>query len=230
MAEEKRLQLNVGTVEVRDDLLYPFYHIDNRYADVSWIEDRGSNLIQRDNVISAVTITLNPEFNELQLRTNNDLFTALAATAAVGIILYFVLGCIVCVCVTRQFENYLVSELYAAKEDELIGKQDMGGEDSDANEESGCCGCGSSKSTRLRGYTSASFHNEIFGKDEEILNTSEVSCFKRWCCCLMTCGRKRSIETIFNKARRSIAQELNVTSIIKAQRQGDAICKIIRKD
>lgn len=146
-----------------------------------------------------------------------------------AIVLYFILAMVVSCLVDKKFENYLVSELYTATETEEAAVEAEG--DDDEAQSSGCCSCSKESISRLRYHTASAFHNEIFGKDDKILNRSKVGCSYRICrylkCC---CGQRRRIERIFMKGRRITAQELNITSLIKAQRQSEALSQIMSKD
>ena len=44
------------------------------------------------------------------------------------------------------------------------------------------------------------------------------------------CCRKRRVDKVFAKARSLTTQELNITSMIKAQRQSSAICEIVKHE
>lgn len=150
-----------------------------------------------------------------ELRIENSVWMQVALLGGFGIVFYYFLGMFVCCLTETKFENYLASELFS------IAEIMEGDEQSTA----------SSKMTMKRGSTSSGFHNEIFGKDEEILNRGIVGCSYNLCrilsCC---CSPKRRIDLAFEKARSLTNQELNITSMIKAQRQNTALCEIMKRD
>ena len=160
----------------------------------------------------------------------NSVWGYVALVGGAAIVLYYVFNMIVCCLVNKKFENYLVSELYTATEGAADPNNPDAVEDDEDAPPAGCCS-GRDSMTRKRHHTPNNFHNEIFGQDEKILDRSRVGCSYRWCrylkCC---CGPRRRIEKVFMKARRMTAQELNITSLIKAQRQSAALCEIMNKE
>lgn len=91
-----------------------------------------------------------------------------------AIVLYYILGFMVCCLVNKKFENYLASELYMATEAVVVD----GGEGGDVEPAAGCCG-GKSALTVLRNHTKKSFYNDIIGKDEQVLNCGNVGCMSK---------------------------------------------------
>lgn len=87
----------------------------------------------------------------------------------------------------------------------------------------GCCS-GNPKITTKRGLIPARFHNEIVKEDDEVLDLGRVGCFKRIFCC----ANMSKIGKIFDKGIALQAQELNITSLIKAQRESQAACELLR--
>lgn len=145
---------------------------------------------------------------------NNSIWVHVALLGGFAICLYLLLNMIVCCCVSKKFENYLASELFTISE--LVEGVDKDQVDS-------------SSMTMKRSSTPSSFHNEIFGKDDDILNRGAYGMCSNFCrmltCC---CSSKRRIDLAFEKARKQTAEELNITSLIKAQRQSTAICQIMK--
>ena len=74
--------------------------------------------------------------------------------------------------------------------------------------------------------TSLDFHNEIIPAGEKTLNLARVGFFHRLfcCCCRATRGGK-----IFAKARQLNAQELNITAIIRSQRESKAAAELLKE-
>ena len=102
---------------------------------------------------------------------------------------------------STKFKNYMASELYTVDENELKGM------------------------TTTRTLTTMGFHNEIIPAKDRVLALSRVSFIHRLfcCCCRLTRGAK-----IFSKARDMSNQELNITSIIKSQRESKAALELLR--
>ena len=75
------------------------------------------------------------------------------------------------------------------------------------------------------------FHNEIYNRDEMILDHRRMGGCKKFCymflCC---CSGKRQADKVFAKARMLASEELNITSIIKAQRQTAALASLAKGD
>ena len=79
-----------------------------------------------------------------------------------------------------------------------------------------------------RSFINRSFHNEIIGEDEKTLNKAKVNMCCRALSCMTCCCKANRSERIFRKARIYNEQELNITSIIKAQREAMAACNLLR--
>ena len=79
-----------------------------------------------------------------------------------------------------------------------------------------------------RSFVNRSFHNEIIGEEEKTLNKAKVNVCCRALSCLTCCCKANRSERLFRKARLYNEQELNVTSIIKAQREAMAACNLLR--
>ena len=151
-----------------------------------------------------------------QLENSYLIWFAILGGVTIG--LYVVLYALEYCLTIKSFQNYMASELYYIPE-----------EANDQDEPSGCC---SSKPTdgltRKRYAISRDFHNEIIPEDGKILNTSRVaSCCKIFRLCTCCCKRRR-IERIFQRARVFNRQELNITSIIKSQRESQAAIELLK--
>lgn len=113
-----------------------------------------------------MSIFENPSFTQFESRATNSVWVDTAMLGGFAIVLYFVLNMIVCCCVNKKFENYLVSELYMATEaGATVAGDGTEGEDADditPASEKGCCG-GRSMLSRFRYHIPQRFHNEIFG-------------------------------------------------------------------
>jgi hypothetical protein len=202
---------------------------------LEWLEPAPSRIIQNDlKIVASVAMDQNIVKKEIQFRAENSAWGYAALVGGFGIVLYYIFNCMVCCCVNKKFENYLVSELYTAAE--IGGAAEATGDGVDGEEEEpvasgGCCSRSADSITRKRMHKPSNFHNEIFGEDEKILNRSKVGCSYRWCrYMLICCRRRRHIEKVFMKGRRLTAQELNITSLIKAQRQSAALCEVMNKE
>ena len=105
----------------------------------------------------------NSVYNQVELRVHNSIWVHLAILGGFAVVLYYVLGMIVCCCVSTKFENYLASELYMATEAVV----NAAGEDvNDAPEsDAGCCGR-RSMLQRYRHHIPSRFYNPIFGADD----------------------------------------------------------------
>ena len=176
---------------------------------------------------------------EIQFRAENSAWGYVALVGGFGIVLYYVFNFIVCCCVNKKFENYLVSELYTATEPGGAAEPTGDGVDAEEDEEAassgGCCRM-NTPLTKNRSYKPSMFHNEIFGEDEKVLNRGKLGCCYRmckfhWCySCLLCCRRRNHIERVFRVGRLLTKQELNITSLIKAQRQSAALCEVMNKE
>ena len=176
-------------------------------------------------MLAAVTIErdLNRYLIERQLENSYIVWFALVGGLMIG--MYVVLYALEYFLTFKSFQNYMASELYYIPQEVA---------DNDANElnqaeSSGCC---SSKPTdgltRKRYAITRDFHNEIIPEDGKILNVSRVaSCCKIFRLCTCCCKRRR-IERIFQRARVFNAQELNITSIIKSQRESQAAIELLQ--
>ena len=225
----------VAKMKTTEDLFQPFHdRADGEYL-LEWIEPAPSRIIQNDNkIVASVAMDQNHVKKEIQFRAENSAWGYTALVGGFAIVLYYVFNCMVCCCVSKKFENYLVSELYTAADPgaaEATG-DGVDGEEDEPVASGGCCSCRSAETiTRKRMHKPSNFHNEIFGEDEKILNRSKVGCSYRWCrYMLICCRRRRHIEKVFMKGRRLTAQELNITSLIKAQRQSAALCEVLNKE
>ena len=211
-AEDYRLKLNPGSMQKRQSLFWPFYSFEEEDFDLFSIKHDDTRVLQRDNTIAAVSIVENAVYAEYMFLANNTIWGHLAFLGGFAIVLYYILGMFVCCCTSKKFENYLASELYMATEAVVNAE---GQEVSEAPEsDAGCCG-GRSMLSRYRHHIPARFYNAIFDQEAQILNRSEDGCMRNYLRCL--CPRRR-VERIFMKARRHTAEELNITSMIKAQR------------
>ena len=79
-----------------------------------------------------------------------------------------------------------------------------------------------------RSFINRSFHNEIIGEDVKTLNKAKVNMCCRALSCMTCCCKANRSERLFRKARLYNEQELNITSIIKAQREAVAACNLLR--
>lgn len=100
-----------------------------------------------------------------------------------------------------KFKNYVASELYTVEEEM---KETL---------------------TMKRGLLGFSFFNEIIPADGKPLNLGKVSFFYRlfWCCCRLSKAGKT-----FSKARELSTQELNISSIVKSQRESKAAVHLLK--
>ncbi len=124
-------------------------------------------------------------------------------------------------CLTRsKFDNYIASELFQVESGQApSGKKNEDGEDADEDEGAGCCGSSDPNSGMMkkRSMLPREFHNEIFTRDEMVLDNSKMGVMKKICCIFTCCCRSnRHADKVFAKARRLASDELNITSIIKA--------------
>ena len=77
--------------------------------------------------------------------------------------------------------------------------------------------------TTTRGPLSTGFHNEIISAKSKVLDLKKVGILSRiFCCCCRRSGK------IFAKARSMTSEELNISSIIKAQRDTNAAIELLR--
>ena len=201
--QEHVMQMTLGEVKKRDNMLEPFHGslTEESYQLVDY-EERQYRQLQEDKAVAAVTMVRNPMKRVVDIKAEVNLLFAFALLGGFALVFYIILDMIVCCCTYTKFENYLASELFTISE--LVdGENDQGGS--------------SSSMTMKRGHTPSCFHNEILGKEDEILNRSSVGMSYNLCriltCC---CGTKRRIDLAFDKARKLTHQELNITSLIKA--------------
>ena len=176
----------------------------------------------KGDVLAAVTIErdLNRYLTVREINNSYAIWFALLGGMAVG--LYIVLYALEYFLTYKAFQNYMASELYYIPEeveDPLKIKQPKA---------IGCCASRPTDGLTTKRSVPRDFHNEIIPEDGRILNSSRVA---SWCkifrLCTCCCKRRR-IERIFMKARVFNAQELNITSIIKSQRESQAALELLR--
>ena len=176
----------------------------------------------KGDVLAAVTIErdLNRYLTVREINNSYAIWFALLGGMVVGLyILFYALEFFL---TYKSFQNYMASELYYIPEeveDPLGIKQP---------EPKGCCASRPTDGLTTTRSVSRDFHNEIIPEDGRVLNSSRVA---SWCkifrLCTCCCKRRR-IERIFMKARVFNAQELNITSIIKSQRESQAALELLR--
>lgn len=177
---------------------------------------------ERPDTMAAVTIELDMNLKMVERSVDESYASWLAKVGGLAFALFIVFYILEFLLTNKTFLNYMASELYYIPEaiDDILGAK---------QEPDGCCSSKPADSlTRQRYGVSRDFHNEIIPEGGAILNSSRVS---SWCkifrICTCCCTRRR-IERIFKKARVYNAQELNITSIIKAQRDSQAAIKLLQ--
>ena len=136
-------------------------------------------------------------------------------TGGIALILYILFFFLEYCWSNRKFKDYMASELYYTPEDVLA--MEGAGAKVDNMGVSG-----------KRSFINRSFHNEIIDEEEKTLNKAKVNVCCRALSCLSCCCKANRSERLFRKARLYNEQELNVTSIIKAQREAMAACNLLR--
>ena len=228
MPENNVMQLTLGKVNTRQDFLKPFADFDEKEFHMDWLLNNGKEILSVDskpNAIASVTIEKNSEGFAIEVVAENSIILAVGIFGGIAVVTYMILAELEHCLTNKKFENYLASELYSAEALEPV--LEAGAEKKSCCKKMLCCGRNSSVS-RMRHHIPSGFHNEVIGENDEILDRSKVGIwFKKYrvfnaiCCC--TCKRTR-IDRIFLKARKLTDQELNITSIIKVQRQSAALC------
>ena len=229
MIEDNFFSLQNGKVESQDNMYWPYLDLFEdeveETEEYSFRLQRGRTVGYKDdrpNVLAAVTIERDLNLYKTQWKEQNSISVWFALLSGYAFGLYVVFYSLEYFCTFKSFQNYMASELYYIPEE--VEKTAF-----DEEPERGCCESRPTDGlTRNRAMVSRDFHNEIIKEDGRILNSRTVY---GWCkifrvCCF--CCKRRRIERIFKKARVYNAQELNITSIIKSQRESQAALEILR--
>ena len=226
MVEDNFFSLQVGQLTSSDNRYQPFAEFEEEEWPMGlWELQRGRTVGYKDldikpNVLAAVTIErdLNLYKTERVVQSSYAVWFAMLGGVTVG--LYIIFYGLEYFLTFKSFQNYMASELYYIPEEveDPLGLN---------QEEPGCCGSRKTDGLTRERTISRDFHNEIIPEDGKVLNTSRVA---SWCKIFRLCScccRRRRIERIFKKARVYNAQELNVTSIVKSQRESQAALQIL---
>lgn len=150
-------------------------------------------------MLASLTIERDLDLTMIKRDLDNSVATIVGLVGGFALLVWLMFY-VVDMCFTMtKFRNYMASELYSASEGEPSGL------------------------TSTRSLTSMGYHNAIFPAKEKTLNLSRVTICHRMLCCQIGKGPR-----IFAKARDYTAQELNITSIIKSQRESQAAIELLR--
>ena len=190
-----------GRVDQHNDILRPFHDFDSTEDDVMWMSGPtfGGFLDNvKPNQLAGIALERDLDLYMTEIRLENSGFEMAGLVGGLAVVT-FLLFFVLDHCWTMpKFKNYMASELYHAAPEEMVSM--------------------SSK----RGMVGYSFWNEIHDTDGKPLNLNRVTCWHRiFCCC--TRGRR-----LFSEARKLTGQELNVASIVKAQRESKAAMEILK--
>lgn len=164
---------------------------------------RGQTLSYKDqtvkNALAALTIERDLDLVRTSWKLHNNIANVVALIGGFALSVWLIFFMLADCCTRRKFENYMASELYTVAEED------------------------SKKMLSKRGLLSYGFFNEINPADGKTLNTNRVNICNRIFFCCKTKGGK-----IFAMARELNAQELNIASIIKSQRESKAAVTLLK--
>ncbi len=236
--ENNMIKLTLGELKTSEELLRPFYDWNEKQDQLFWLERAQSTIYAGDDdkIISAVTIEQNMDLHRIVMKAENSAFYQLGIFGGFAIVLYMILRELESCCSKSKFENYLAAELFqvnSGQKASTVKPAEDGEEEGEKKSAGGCCGGGDANAGLMRKRTMLpkEFHNEIYDRDEMILDHRRMGGCKKFCfmflCC---CSSKRQADKVFAKARMLASQELNVTSIVKAQRQTAALASLAKGD
>lgn len=119
MPENNVLQMTLGVVNTRQNLLQPFAYYDDKEYAMEWFVEKGREILSiadKPNAVASVTIEKNSEAFAIDVVAENSILLAAGIFGGIAIIVYIILAHVESFLTTKKFENYLVSELYSAAE------------------------------------------------------------------------------------------------------------------
>ena len=193
--------------------------MDETNEDLQWImrSRAGSFIDDREQVLSAVTIEMNLDTAEIEFVWDNAILPRIGVISGILVFIFILLQMMDECCTRRKFDNYIASELYSVDSDKIkqeMSSQKSRAENGDSGDEQEVKDIMTDKKSSARGY-----YNEILSKNNKMLNKGKVSL-----CGSICCG-SRKVEKVFSSARICTNQELNITSIVKAQRESNFLIK-----
>jgi hypothetical protein len=145
-----------------------------------------------------VTIERDLSFFSTEFRLENSVIIMASLMGGLALLVWLLFYILDYCWTITKFKNYMASELYT------VGENDF------------------KEMVSARGHLPLGFHNEIIPVDGKTLNLTKVGfCCRLFCCCSR--GNK-----IFSKARDMTATELNISSIVKSQRDSKASLELLR--
>ena len=223
----------MGIVASSESMLRPFYDWNEQEESLFWME-RGQSKFYSDSdsdVIAAVTIERNMDFHMNKLVAENSVFYWAGIWGGFALVLYFILCELESCCTNSKFEHYMASELYMVEEIHVASDTKGEDDDQEGEEKSGCCGGGGANLMTKRSMLTIDFNNGIFGRDDMVLDKSKKGmCKKIWGTIFCCCSKQGHVDKVFQRAKKLSIQELNVTSIIKAQREAAALVQLAKEN
>lgn len=158
--------------------------------------------------------------SDQKIATNKLFVRLMADFGGLFVFVYMIMAFFVAIITFREFENYLVSELFQEPELSEDGAQSdspqkterVEGEDLEKMPQPTTM---KGMFTRLRKFVRRDFYNEILAEEDEVLDQSKIS----RCCCI----RNSKLAKIFTQGRFQYAEELNVTKIVGTCRTNEAL-------
>ena len=147
-----------------------------------------------------------------------------------ALVLYFILCELESCCTNSKFEHYMASELYMVEDAPVSDTKGEDDEEDEGKSGGGCCGGGNTNMMTKRTMLTKDFNNGIFGRDDMVLDKSKKGCCKKiWGTIFCCCSKQGHVDKVFNRAKKLSIQELNVTSIVKAQREATALVQLAKE-
>ncbi len=147
------------------------------------------------------------DLHKIVMKAENSAFYNLGIFGGFATVLYMILSELESYCSKSKFENYLAAELFQVNSGQkapAVEPKENGEYEDEKESAGGCCGGGDKNAGLMRKRTMLprEFHNEIYDRDEMVLDHRRFGGCKKFCfmflCC---CSSKRQADKVFSKAR-----------------------------